>query len=77
MIISVISQINKGEEIKINAKGCDQLEIDPANDITVFSSNKKFRYVGIQGHLYRLSLQSYKMLKKYLQKTSLYSKRVA
>jgi len=70
MIISIISQLEKGKEISVNEKGCDELEIDPANDITAFSFEKNSRYIGIQGNLYRLSRKSYKELKKYLQKTN-------
>ena len=68
MIISVISQIVKGEEIPINTKGCEEIEIDPANDITAFSFNKSVRCIGISKYLYRLSLKSYKEIKQYLQK---------
>lgn len=75
MIISVISQIIKGEEIPINQKGCEQIEIDPANDITAFSFSKKTRCIGFSKNLYRLSLKSYKELKKYLQqRNSVYIK---
>lgn len=70
MIISIISQIIKGEEIPINDKGCEQIEIDPNNDITAFSFIKDVRCIGIQKNLYRLSMKSYKELKKYLQKTN-------
>ena len=68
MIISVISQIVRGEEVPINTKGCEEIEIDPANDITAFSFSKKTRCIGISKYLYRLSLKSYKEFKKYLQK---------
>ena len=70
MIISVISQIVRGEEVPINTKGCEEIEIDPANDITAFSFNKSVRCIGISKNLYRLSLKSYVNLKKYLQKTN-------
>ena len=76
MKISIISEINKGEETPINAKGCEELELDTINDITAFSFDKKFRYVGIKGNLYRLTLKSHKELKKYLQKTnSIYARK--
>ena len=70
MVVSVISQIIKGEEIPINTRGCEEVEIDPMNDITAFSFNKKSRCIGISKNLYRLSLKSYVNLKKYLQKTN-------
>lgn len=77
MKVNVISQIIKGEEIAINTKGCDEIEIDPMNDITAFSFNKETRYIGIDKNLYRLSLKSYKELKKYLQKTNSIHMRMA
>ena len=71
MIIGVISSFDKGEEFKVNEKGYDELEIDPINDITAFTiNNKQMRMIGIQSNLYRLSLKSYKELKKYLQKNN-------
>lgn len=70
MIISIISQIVRGEEIPINTKGCEEIEIDPANDITAFSFNKNVRCIGISKYLYRLSLKSYKEIKQYLQKNN-------
>lgn len=70
MIISVISQIVRGEEVPINTKGCEEIEIDPANDITAFSFNKNVRCIGISKYLYRLSLKSYKEIKQYLQKSN-------
>lgn len=77
MKIQVISQIIKGEEIPVNAKGCDEMEIDPMNDINAFSFNKEFRCIGIGKNLYRLTLKSYKEIKKYLQKTNSVYIRVA
>ena len=70
MIISVISQIIRGEEVPINTKGCEEIEIDPANDITAFSFNKNVRCIGISKYLYKLSLKSYKEIKQYLQKNN-------
>lgn len=70
MIISVISQIVRGEEVPINTKGCEEIEIDPTNDITAFSFNKNVRCIGISKYLYRLSLKSYKEIKQYLQKSN-------
>ena len=46
------------------------MEIDPLNDVNAFSFNKKYRYIGIGKRLFRISLKSYKQLKKYLQKTN-------
>lgn len=70
MKIQLISEIIKGEEILINERGFEEIEVDPLNDINVFSFDKKYRYVGIEKRLFRLSLKSYKELKKYLQKSN-------
>ena len=70
MKIQIVSQVIKGEEIPINKKGCDELEIDSLNEINAFSFKKEIRLIGIGKNLYRLSLKSYKELKKYLQKTN-------
>lgn len=70
MKIQLISEIIKGEEILINERGFEEIEINPLNDINVFSFDKKYRYIGIEKRLFRLSLKSYKELKKYLQKSN-------
>lgn len=70
MKIQLISEIIKGEEILINERGFEEIDIDPLNDINVFSFDKKYRYIGIEKRLFRLSLKSYKELKKYLQKSN-------
>ena len=70
MKIQIVSQVIKGEEIPINKKGCDELEINSLNEINAFSFKKEIRLIGIGKNLYRLSLKSYKELKKYLQKTN-------
>lgn len=71
MKIQVISEFIKGEEVPVNTKGCDELEVNPLTDINLMSFEKRFRHIGIDKKLYRLSLKSYKELKQYLQKTSL------
>ena len=70
MKIEIISEVIKGEEIPVNEKGFEEMEIDSMNDVNAFSFNKNCRYIGIGKRLFRLSLKSYKQLKKYLQKTN-------
>ena len=71
MKVQVISKIIKGEEIPINSKGCDEIEIASVGDIDSFSFKKDVRYIGLgKGNLYRLSLKSYKELKKFLQRNT-------
>lgn len=70
MKIQIISEIIKGEEIPVNERGFEEMEIDPLNDVNAFSFNKEFRCIGIGKRLFRISLKSYKQLKKYLQKTN-------
>lgn len=70
MKVQIVSEIIKGEEILVNEKGFEDIEIDPLNDINALSFNKKCRYIGIGKRLFRLSLKSYKQLKKYLQKNN-------
>lgn len=70
MKINLISKIIKGEEYPINKKGCEEMEISSINDIKALSFDKKVRYIGFgPNNLYRLSLKSFKEIKKYLQRT--------
>lgn len=73
MTLGIVSFIKNGEEFAVNSKGYDEIECDIANSIIAFPSNKHTRYIGIQGNLYRLTMKSYKELKKYLQKTNKYN----
>lgn len=70
MKIQIISQLINGEEIPINAKGCEEVEMDIRNDMTAFSLDKSCRYIGLGKNLYRMSKASYVQLKKQLQKTN-------
>lgn len=57
------------EFIPINTRGMEIVEgIDIANDITAFSLEKEMRLVALNKQMYRLTLASYKELKKELTK---------
>ena len=57
------------EFIPINTRGMDIIEnVDIANDINAFSEGKNVRLVAIGKQMYRLTLASYKALKKELTK---------
>lgn len=70
MTLGIVSFFEGGEEIAVNSKGYDEIELDLTNDRFAFPLSKKTRYIGIQGKLYRLTMKSYKQLKKHLQKTN-------
>ena len=68
MELDIISSLeNDGTEIPINAKGWETVEVDLTN-ISAFSiKNKALRMIGFdKPGLFRLSLKSYKALKKEL-----------
>ena len=57
------------EFVPVNTKGMDIIEnVDIANDITAFSLEKGMRLVALKKQMYRLTLASYKELKKELTK---------
>lgn len=57
------------EFIPINTRGMDVIEnVDIANDITAFSLEKGMRLVAVNKQMYKLTLASYKALKKELTK---------
>lgn len=63
MNIIVIEKNEKGEMIPL--KHYEELEVSLA-DISAFSNDRDTRYIGIGKDLYRLSLASYKEIKKEL-----------
>ena len=50
--------------IPINRKGCEEMDIDTFNDLTVLSSDRSLRLIG----LYKMTLKSWKALRKTLLK---------
>ena len=70
MKIEVFSEIVNKEEIQVNQKGCEELDID-YRDISTLSLDSSARYIGIKRDLYRMTNKSYKNLKKQLQKENL------
>ena len=57
------------EFVPVNTKGMETIEnVDIANDIIAFSTNKDMRLVALKKQMYRLTLASYKELKKELTK---------
>ncbi|MGN1312211.1 MAG: hypothetical protein ACI4U4_04295 [Bacilli bacterium] len=71
MKISLVGQLVNGEVIPMNTKGYEEVEIELA-DINILSQNKSLRLIGIgkQG-LYKMTLKSWKELKKELNKRGL------
>ena len=67
MEITVISKLENGEEIKINERGFEKIEIDPI-EIQYFSLEGKVnRFIGLgKKGVYRLSLRNFKDLKRKL-----------
>lgn len=70
MKFEIVSKLVKGEEIPVNKKGCEEVEISSIDEINAFSFNKEIRLIGIGKELYKLSLKSYKKLRKFLQRTN-------
>ena len=68
MKIYISAQMIDSEEVLINGKGCEEVEIDPWNDIQILSLERKNRFIGLNGKLYRMTNKSYKELKKDLMK---------
>lgn len=67
MEITVISKLENGEEIKINERGFEIIDIDPI-EIQYFSlEGKANRFIGLgKKGVYRLSLRNFKDLKRKL-----------
>lgn len=65
MKVVVIGQNQKGEILPL--KHPEEIEVN-LGDVTAFSTNKELRLVGFGKGLYRLSLSSWKALKKDLLK---------
>ena len=57
--------------IPINRKGCEEMDIDTFNDLTVLSSDRSLRLIGLNKKgLYKMTLKSWKALRKHLTKTN-------
>lgn len=57
--------------IPINRKGCEEMDIDTFNDLTVLSSDRSLRLIGLNKKgLYKMTLKSWKTLRKHLTKTN-------
>lgn len=69
MKIGVISKLENAKEAKISPKGYEELEID-YNDIVFLSNNKKSRLIGFGKTVYRLTAESYKKIRKKVDKFS-------
>ena len=71
MKIEVYGRLIEGEIIPINTNGCEKIEIDIFNDINVLSMNKSLRLIGLNKNgLYKMTMKSWKALKKHLNKTN-------
>lgn len=67
MELQICGQMVNGNVIPVNTKGMETIEAE-LMDISVLSRNKSIRLVGIDKKLYRLTLKSYKELKKALNR---------
>ena len=55
--------------IPVNRKGCEEMDIDTFNDLTVLSSDRSLRLIGLNKKgLYKMTLKSWKALRKMLLK---------
>lgn len=71
MKIEVYGKLIDGEIIPVNTKGYEEIEIDVFNDINVLSMNKSLRLIGLNKNgLYKMTMKSWKALKKHLNKTN-------
>lgn len=70
MKIQVCNQLVNGELVPMNTKGCEEVEIELV-DINVLSTDKSMRLIGLGKNLYRMTLKSYKQLKRELNKRGL------
>lgn len=70
MKIQVCNQLVNGELVPMNTKGCEEIEIELI-DINVLSTDKTMRFIGLGKNLYRMTLKSYKELKRELNKRGL------
>ena len=71
MKIEVYGKLIDGEIIPVNTKGCKEIEIDVFSDINVLSMNKSLRLIGLNKNgLYKMTMKSWKALKKHLNKTN-------
>lgn len=70
MKIALVSQIQNGEEVPMNSRGMEEVELnDLVNDINCFSiDNKKLRIIGLGKNLYKMTLKSFKELKRELNR---------
>ena len=72
MTCQVVSRLINGEEVPVNEKMCEDIEID-LNEVGALSDNAKMRYIGLgKKGIYRLTLKSYKALKKEFIKKGSY-----
>lgn len=62
--------IGKYEKDELIPNHPEEIELELGN-ITAFSTDKELRFVGIDKSMYRLSLASYKTLKKEMSKRGL------
>lgn len=67
MKLNIVSQLINGEEELMNSKGCEEIDVELA-DINIVSSNKSIRLIGLGKNLYKLTMKSYKQLKKELNR---------
>ena len=55
--------------IPVNRKGCEEMDIDTFNDLTVLSNDRSLRLIGLNKKgLYKMTLKSWKALRKMLLK---------
>ena len=67
MKVNVVGIISNGELQKIKKKGCEEVDFE-VNDIVSFSTDKQLRLIGFGMDIYKLTLKSYKQVKKELEK---------
>ena len=73
MKVTVIEKLDKGKMITL--PHYEEIEItNPSNDISAFSNDRQNRIIGLGSSVYKLSLASYKEIKKELTQRGLINK---
>ena len=71
MKVLVIGKVEKGDLLSLNHP--EEIEVE-LGDVSAFSTDKELRLISFGKELYRLSLSSYKSLKKELSKRGILSR---
>lgn len=65
--IDIVGYYKKGEIIPVNSKGFETIDVD-INELRVISLNRGLRIIGFSKKLMKVSLKSWKALRKELER---------